>query len=244
MPKQERSARTRRTLLLAAARSFVQHGYTATTLSNICTETGVTSGGFYFHFAGKAAVAEAVVSSAARTLHRTARLARTGQPLPLQALIDTSHALAQVIRQDAVVQGSLRLADDRHRTFPRNAVTQWQDLIRHLLHRAAQEGALLPHAAPGELATTITATTRGVEVMGRHDPAWLAPATLTTLWGVLLPRLATADQLRLLNPAGTDAVDRAAAGALSVHGPPQDEPETDFQPFPPERAHRPNSWDG
>lgn len=48
---------TRQRILEVAARAFMERGYSGTSLNEIIRESGVTKGGFYFHFDGKADVA-------------------------------------------------------------------------------------------------------------------------------------------------------------------------------------------
>ncbi|MGZ4441650.1 MAG: TetR family transcriptional regulator [Nocardioidaceae bacterium] len=67
MPSQaDRSARSRRTILDAAARSFAERGYAGASLNQIITAAGITKGGFYFHFPSKQALALAVLEDQER----------------------------------------------------------------------------------------------------------------------------------------------------------------------------------
>jgi AcrR family transcriptional regulator len=57
----DRAKNTREHILEVAAAMFAESGYAGTSLNRILQESGVTKGGFYFHFPSKEALAVAVV---------------------------------------------------------------------------------------------------------------------------------------------------------------------------------------
>lgn len=57
------SVKTKDKLLLAAEQRFLQKGYTATTVDEICSSAGATKGAFFHHFPSKEALALTVVES-------------------------------------------------------------------------------------------------------------------------------------------------------------------------------------
>lgn len=59
MTKQDRAVRTRLALIRSAAEQFEARGYVRASLAEISAGAGVSSGALHFHFANKAAVAEA-----------------------------------------------------------------------------------------------------------------------------------------------------------------------------------------
>ena len=77
-PTTERGADTRRRIVEAAATLLLERGYAATSLQDILSATGVTKGGFYFHFPSKVQLAIEVVDTI-RDAHRDAILARAGR---------------------------------------------------------------------------------------------------------------------------------------------------------------------
>jgi TetR/AcrR family transcriptional regulator, transcriptional repressor for nem operon len=52
----DRGTETRRRILEVAAEAFSDRGYAGTSLSDVLKASGVTKGGFYFHFPSKSLV--------------------------------------------------------------------------------------------------------------------------------------------------------------------------------------------
>ncbi|MER7951731.1 ScbR family autoregulator-binding transcription factor [Streptomyces sp. NPDC096079] len=207
MTKQERATQTRDALIKSAAREFDRHGYALATLSAISAGAGVSPGALHFHFDNKASVAEAVEEEACTALRRTARIAYGQGSDALQNLVDTSHALARLLRDDVVARAGFHLscADDSRTEL--NLRQEWQGCVQQRLAEAADEG-LLPAGAGRhqDLARTVVAATIGLEALGRDNGEWLSPKTVTGLWRTLLPTLAGPDSLAGLDPAGSGAV--------------------------------------
>jgi AcrR family transcriptional regulator len=61
-PATDRGEQSRRAILDAAAPIFREHGYSAASLNQIIEASGLTKGGFYFHFPSKQALALAVLA--------------------------------------------------------------------------------------------------------------------------------------------------------------------------------------
>jgi AcrR family transcriptional regulator len=114
MIKQERAERTREAIIRAAAAVFERDGFTTAPLGDITRKATVTKGALYFHFASKRELALAVVDEAADTVHWLLADARSRQDaeLPLQILIDLSHALVGRLADDQVLRAGLRLGAD------------------------------------------------------------------------------------------------------------------------------------
>ncbi|MFJ8660973.1 ScbR family autoregulator-binding transcription factor [Streptomyces sp. NPDC093795] len=206
MTKQERAARTRDTLIRSAAREFDQHGYALAKLSAISSGAGVSPGALHFHFENKAAVAAAVEGEASTALRRTARIVYRERSNALQNLADTSHALAQLLREDIVVRAGFRLSCSSGRRTDLNLRQEWQSCVQQRLAEAADEGLLAAGIGRRQdLASTIVAATIGLEALCRDNGEWLSPGTITGLWRTLLPMLTGADTLAGLEPAGSQA---------------------------------------
>src|SRR4029453_17016732 len=57
----DRGSETRRRILEVAAESFADRGYAGTSVNDVLKASGVTKGGFYFHFPSKEALALATL---------------------------------------------------------------------------------------------------------------------------------------------------------------------------------------
>ncbi|MEW1639546.1 ScbR family autoregulator-binding transcription factor [Streptomyces sp. NPDC093801] len=200
--KQERAVRTRQALLESAATVFGRRGYAEATLNMISVGAGVSPGALHFHFENKAAVAEAVETAGARTLRATTREVYTRRTSALQALADSSQALAGLLLSDVVARAAFQL--NREQAYPSSFALpgEWHEYVHRLLLEAAEEGALLPGLNHRNVATTVVAATLGFEALGRDDPQWLAPRTLAGFWRVVMPCLAAPATLRRLDTAG------------------------------------------
>ncbi|MFE9696118.1 ScbR family autoregulator-binding transcription factor [Streptomyces sp. NPDC006270] len=216
MTKQERATRTRHALIRSAAIVFEQHGYAQARLVLISSGAGVSTGALHFHFDNKAAVAEAVVAEASRGLRDMSGAIRRRTDTALQALVDSSHALAERLREDPVCRAGFRLSCDGERAADPDLRVEWHHRVRELLDEAAADGTLAEGVSRQDAAAATVAVTAGLEVLGRHEPEWLSPYTLTGFWTLLLPRLAAAGTLALIAPSGTEAVAAARGPAFAA----------------------------
>ncbi|MFP3992291.1 ScbR family autoregulator-binding transcription factor [Streptomyces sp. E11-3] len=213
MSKQERAVRTRSQLIVSAARTFCRHGYAEAGMTVISRLSGVSSGALYFHFPSKAALAEAVETEAARALHAVARHIGQRRESALQGLVDTSHALAQLLRENVVAKAGLRLNCDGHASSPLDLRQEWQACVQRLLTEASREGWLNPELSRQHMTSAIVAATVGFEVLSEDDQEWLSRYSLTGFWQLQLPRMTTPYALGQLDPAGSES---ALAAARSV----------------------------
>ncbi|AVZ77950.1 TetR family transcriptional regulator (plasmid) [Streptomyces lunaelactis] len=204
MLKQERAVRTRHSLVHSAAQAFQQHGYVQARLADISSRAGVSPGALHFHFENKSAVASTVQAEAAESLRRAVRAA-TRQPgmNALQKLTDASHALADTLRRDVVARAGFQLSCDEACKAEWDLCQEWHRYVQRLLEEAADENLLSEDVARHNVAASIVAATTGLEVLARNDAEWLAHETLTGLWELILPCLATGAALTVLEPGGT-----------------------------------------
>ncbi|MFJ6617052.1 ScbR family autoregulator-binding transcription factor [Kitasatospora sp. NPDC091335] len=154
MVKQERAGRTRRAVLLAAAETFARVGFEAASLVDISRRAGVSKGALYFHFVSKQALADGVRCAAGRQVGSAALRALRAEGPALQGLIDFSHELAGMLREDVVVRAGVRLGrpGPPRRGGARDGApgpvgpdVAWRSLtavVHRLLDRAAEAGEL------------------------------------------------------------------------------------------------------
>ncbi|MFE6408793.1 ScbR family autoregulator-binding transcription factor [Streptomyces sp. NPDC057837] len=214
MTKQDRAVRTRRALIRSAAEQFEARGYDRASLAEISAGAGVSSGALHFHFANKAAVADAVEQAAARALRRVALAGRGGDGSALQRLVDVTHRVARLLRADVVVRAGLRLNAEATTGRAPDLRGEWRACVHGLLDEAERGGELAAGVRPHRTGAVVLAATTGIEVLARDDQGWLARPSLTDLWHLLLPCVAAPHLTGVLDPAGREPERRAQeAGA-------------------------------
>jgi AcrR family transcriptional regulator len=172
----EKAEETRRRIVGAAAQLFAEHGYAATSLSEVIAAAGSTKGGFYFHFASKAdlglaVAAEAREQFAAEVLDATGEYARASDQLVAMVRAIAMHAKAK-----PTASGIGRLCMEL-REEPQIAIADidpyggWVHLVGELLERAQREGDLDPAADPRQAALYAVGAYVGVESLSfdAHD---------------------------------------------------------------------------
>ncbi|MBV6696316.1 TetR/AcrR family transcriptional regulator [Kitasatospora aureofaciens] len=201
MVKQERAGRTRQAVLLAAACTFADAGFESASLVDISRRAGVSKGALYFHFVSKQALADGVRAAAGREIGSAAlRALRAGGPA-VQSLIDFSHELGRLLREDVVVRAGVQLGRTGHGPRRPDATglpgspgpdATWRSLtavVRRLLGRAAEAGELRPgidRRAAAELLTTVAA---GLVLLAAEDADRLRPEAVREIWTAALPAL-------------------------------------------------------
>ncbi|MDG9720156.1 ScbR family autoregulator-binding transcription factor [Streptomyces sp. DH24] len=203
MVKQERAARTRRSLIQAAAEVFAEEGFVAASLGAISKRAGVSNGALHFHFANKSMLAEAVEAEATEAVRRLTEAARARQGDSLQTVVDATHDLMRSLVQDVVVRGGFELASDITRRTKSPLRAQWRQWVEDSLGRAERSGALAEGVSSSDAARVIVAATVGLEVLGGADASWLARQNITRFWELLLPRLVDRQDLATLVCAGS-----------------------------------------
>ncbi|MFF5365864.1 ScbR family autoregulator-binding transcription factor [Streptomyces sp. NPDC013187] len=212
MTKQDRAVRTRLALIRSAAELFEDRGYIRAGLAQISAGAGVSSGALHFHFANKAAVAEAVEHAAADALCGAADRAREGDGHALQRLVDVTHHVARLLCADVVVRAGLRLNAERAAGRARDLRREWRECVRGLLAEAERRGELAAGVTPQRTGAVVLAATTGMEVLAREDQGWLARPSLTDLWLLLLPCVAAPGLVGVLDPAGSGSVEGGPEG--------------------------------
>ncbi|MFF4542037.1 ScbR family autoregulator-binding transcription factor [Streptomyces aureus] len=204
MVKQERAARTRESLVRAAAEVFARDGFTLASLTSISKRAGVSNGALHFHFESKQALARGVEDEAAAMVGAITASARAAGSGPLQRLIDATHALMERLDQDVVVRAGFELGSGPPRR--EGAVDlrgQWQSWVEEVFEDAEREGVLARGISAADASVAVVAATVGFEQLGADDPTWTSTQTLAQFWDLLLPRLASAHVLNGLKSGGT-----------------------------------------
>ncbi|WP_267489227.1 TetR/AcrR family transcriptional regulator [Streptomyces sp. DH8] len=181
---QERAARTRRTVLEAAAEEFAEHGYEGASLQGVAWRAATSIGALTFHFRNKTALAEEVRAiGAARFSRCVDELVPSTDPLrELRVLIG---ALARVAREDSFVRAARRLEANAPEDVPPLAET-WLPVLRALLDRAHGARRLRPGVAPEEAVAMLAHFAEGAMAANgtTREVVW------DSVWDVVLHGLA------------------------------------------------------
>lgn len=163
MAQQERALRTRRAVLEAAAAVFAERGYAAATIVEIHRRANVTKGALYFHFASKAALAQAVLEARIGAAYRVPR------PFKLQEWVDAGMTLAARLPREPMLLAGVRLAAD-HRGLGAvfgSVWPAWTQLTAGLLSEAKARGEVLPHVVPERTAEVFLGAWIGVQLVSQ-----------------------------------------------------------------------------
>lgn len=126
----------------AAGAVFAERGYEGTAISEIYNRVGMTKGAFYFHFAGKLELAQAVLASQVDE--------ESGPIVPrerkLQEMCDAGLVFAYQLARDPMLQGSIRLSLEPGipGLDPQLPFRSWIEFNRAALTAAHDNDELLP----------------------------------------------------------------------------------------------------
>ncbi|MGW1871232.1 TetR family transcriptional regulator [Streptomyces mauvecolor] len=190
---QERAARTRQALILAAAREFDDNGYAAASLADIGKAAGTSTGAVTFHFPSKASLADEVhAQGVAVTRHALQQV--NHQAGPLRSAISMAGAVVRCLENDVTVCAAARLDRDREDCAPTwNSV--WSTAVQQELAKAT--GTSCAPAEPSLVLSLVVYLVRGAEVDVRAQRRRGAPETqassvsdlFTQMCEMLLPAL-------------------------------------------------------
>lgn len=184
----ERTRRTRRRLLLAAARLFCEDGYHGASVADILAAAGLTKGALYFHFRSKYALAEALVHEVERSWTAVAtEIAGRGLDPVWRLLVETDAYVARWM-YDSVVRGASQALDDPELTTLRGPwFERWETTTADLLTEASDAGLLAAEVDAHRAARAIVAIATGNYALADGpDDYW---ARMTESWEGLLPIL-------------------------------------------------------
>ncbi|MGW2342270.1 TetR family transcriptional regulator [Streptomyces sp. NPDC001661] len=218
MRQQPRAARTRETILRAAATEFTRHGYAGASLARIAARADVSLGALTFHFSSKAELVQDVLREGCRVTAAAVEASRDAQNHgagPLQELIDLTHRLVSLLVRDGPALAACRLSQqDGGGTSagkgPHDWYAQWIPHARHLAEQADRTGWLRPcfHAehvtglatylVPGPAPAALSEAR-----LGRTSAASTAHQRLALAWQLVLPTLTAGDTWqKRLDPTG------------------------------------------
>ncbi|MFJ9041530.1 ScbR family autoregulator-binding transcription factor [Streptomyces sp. NPDC102406] len=190
--KQDRSVRTLERLITSAAEQFADRGFIRATLSDVSVAAGVTKGALFFHFATKDELADAVQARGEDVCEAVIRGIARKEEVSLQVLVDATHELNRLLREDPFVRAGVRIARERtsEAAAPSDFYPLWLGRLWDLLDEARRKDELDGQVADRSARTLVTAAVCGVEVLASMGvPADEGDQWLAGLWELFLPLL-------------------------------------------------------
>jgi AcrR family transcriptional regulator len=166
----DRAERSRRAILDAAAPIFAERGYEAASLNEIILASGLTKGGFYFHFRSKRELALAVIDDGNERWSRFIERELAGMPNAIDRLIAVPRAVARLARRGDGPAAYRRLADDLSRD-PEirdevcGTIRTWIDSAATDFAAAQADGSIRDDVDPAVLAEFVIAAFIGAQTL-------------------------------------------------------------------------------
>jgi AcrR family transcriptional regulator len=197
--RQEQAARTRESILDAAAEVFDAHGYQGAGLALILEQAGVTRGALYFHFASKEDLARELIQDQYDSLARHRDDGAEG----LQALINLTFGFARDLVDEVRVRAGVRLVVEQisFAAVVPDAYQAWIELAKRLLVDAKRRGELARGVSAEDAARFIVGAFTGIQLASevltaRQD----IEERVADLWHFVLPALASSPQSMKYRP--------------------------------------------
>ncbi|TWV58415.1 TetR/AcrR family transcriptional regulator [Streptomyces misionensis] len=185
--KQERAVHTRESLLLAAAETFDEYGYSGASINRILKRAGLTAGALYFHFDSKEDLARAVMNSQPKTI--VPLLDSRG----LQRLVDITLTWSRRLQEDPLLRAGVRLTNEQVSFGVQDATPyrSWSGIMADCLRDAHERGELQAGVDPAEVGEFVVEACTGMQMFsavasGRTDLI----ERVTRMWRLLLPGIA------------------------------------------------------
>src|SRR4051812_18228092 len=189
----QRSARTRAAVLQAAADVFDRRGYTAATIDEIARQAQLTKGAVYFHFASKAALAQAVVARQHAAWADLASAAETWNLSGLDTIERLIREVTRTYRDDPHMRAGVRLANEQAQIEVPLATpfVGWTHRLTRLLRQGQRDGSVSAGLNCAAAARVIVASFYGVEeVSARLQGRQGLERRVREWWALLRPGLA------------------------------------------------------
>jgi AcrR family transcriptional regulator len=150
----DKGTETRRRILEVAAQAFADRGYAGTSLNDVLKASGVTKGGFYFHFPSKEALALATLRHKQEQWTGVVMAAVMRRPRAVDQLDAMVEALCDLHEQDRACRAINRLCTELGDQHPElrpqlgTQLTTWMDMVAAVIRRGQDEGDIRPDVEP------------------------------------------------------------------------------------------------
>jgi AcrR family transcriptional regulator len=179
-PATDRGGETRRRILDVAAEAFAERGYAGTSLSDVLRSSGVTKGGFYFHFPSKEALALATLRHKQEQWSAAVMAAVLRCPRAVEQLDAMVNALCDLHEHDPTCRAVSRLCTELGEEHPElrpqltPQFTTWVDVVASIIRKGQDEGDIRPEVEPAVAAEVAVGSFIGLETIsemlsGRAD---------------------------------------------------------------------------
>jgi AcrR family transcriptional regulator len=176
----DKGTETRRRILEVAAQAFADRGYAGTSLNDVLKASGVTKGGFYFHFPSKEALALATLRHKQEQWTGAVMAAVMRRPRAVDQLDAMVEALCDLHEQDRACRAINRLCTELGDAHPElrpqlgTQLTTWMDMVAAVIRRGQDEGDIRPDVEPTIAAEIAVESFIGLETVsealtGRAD---------------------------------------------------------------------------
>ncbi len=167
--------KTKDKLLLAAEQRFLQKGYTATTVDEICSSAGATKGAFFHHFPSKEALALTVVEAHGQRryelLTATPELQNDDPEARMYAFVDHVIACLMDAEEPACLTAGLTLelagVNPKFKSICDETFTRLIEFVSDLFDAALANRGVSAGPTPRALAESFVATYQGALVLSR-----------------------------------------------------------------------------
>ncbi|WP_433889491.1 ScbR family autoregulator-binding transcription factor [Streptomyces sp. CA-111067] len=194
--RQERAARTRSSLIRAAAAEFDRHGFAGASLSRISGTAEISTGALTFHFATKGELAAAVQQQGGLVTTRSVRRAAAAPEPAVQRVISLTLTLAALLQDETVVRAAARLSREAVVTGP-DWTGLWMPYVSDLLAAAVRDGQLRPHVSSETVSAfvvhLVTGLEEGIRTQAGGPHAVGAVEELRNIWDLVMTGIARTD---------------------------------------------------
>ena len=169
----DRGGETRRRILEVAAEAFAERGYAGTSVSDVLKASGVTKGGFYFHFPSKEALALAALRQKQERWTGLVMAAVMREARAIDQLRAMVVALCDLHERDrscrAVSRLSTELGDEHPELRPQlgTQLTTWMDIVASIIRKGQDEGEIRPDVDPVTAAEVAVGSFIGLETVSQ-----------------------------------------------------------------------------
>lgn len=169
--QQPRALKTRREILTASAATFDVEGYAAATVNAIATQSNLSKGALYFHFASKEAIARQLIADWSALISQVFLCPETISESPISQLRSSFADLAHHLENDQSIRAGMKLTLDPSIENAHAAYQHWVGIVRDLVDQGIRAGAIADTLSSRHLAWNLCAgfigTVHSIEVL--HD---------------------------------------------------------------------------